>query len=222
MSKRMKIAGGLVFAIVATLIVVSISLDGIIKAGIESNGSELLQTEVQVEDVDISIFSGKGTLYGFKVKNPDRFSDIPAIDIKETEIVIDLSSIFTKQIVIEELYVKEPNLYFEQQGFGTNLSTLNDNMEFSSESPSDKTMIIERLMVENSMVKVSTAIDRERTASAKIDQIELKGIGRDGESTIKDGVRKILEPLISSAIQEAVKGGVVDQLKDKAKEILGG
>lgn len=222
MSKRMKTAGGIMIAFLVAIITVTMSLDGIVKSGIESNGSELLQTKVEVDDVDISIWNGKGTVHGFRVENPDGFSENPAISIEETEIVIDISSIFSKQIVIEELRIKNPELYFEQQGFGTNLTTLNDNMEFSSESPSDKSLVIDQLLVENSAVKVSTSIDRERTAEATIAEFELQGVGRDGENTIKDGVKEILEPLISQAIEEAVKGGVVDQIKDKAKDLLGG
>lgn len=221
MSKRMKIAGGLIIAVLIALVTVTLSLDGIIKSGIENNGSDLLQTKVEVDDVDISIFSGKGTVHGFKVQNPEGFSETPAIQIVETEIEIDLSSIFSKQIVIRELIVKKPELYFEQKGFGTNLTKLNDNMEFSSESPSDKTLVIGHLLVENSEVKVSTSIDRERTAKASINKFELNDVGRDGENTIKDGVKEILEPLISQGIKEAVKGGVVDQIKDKAKDLLG-
>lgn len=217
----MKTAGGVITIIIATLIMVSLSLDGIIKQGIESNGYELLQAPVEVEEVNISIWSGIGTIKGFRVNNPDGFSDNAAIYIQEAEIVLDLSSVFSKQIVIKELRIKEPELYFEQQGFGTNLTTLNDNMEFSSESPSDKTLLINYLSVEHGAVKVSTSIDRERTAEASIAKFELEDVGSDGESTIKEGVKEILEPLISQAIREAVKGGIVDQIKNKADELIG-
>ncbi|MEQ8524399.1 hypothetical protein [Gracilimonas sp.] len=219
-NKGFKIFGGILAVIVAGFLVLTLSLDGIIKSGIEENGSRLLQTQVKVNNVNISPFNGSGSIEGFTVANPDKFSDKNAISIQEASIRIDLGSLLSDEIIVRDITVKSPQLYFEQQGFGANLKTLNDNMSLSSKSSSETRLIIEHLLIENGQVTVSTDIDRERTATAAIESFELNGIGKDGSNTVQQSVQQVIKPLIERAITEAIKGGVVDQLENKVDDLL--
>lgn len=219
-NKGSKIFGGILAIIIAGFLILTLSLDGIVKSGIEENGSRLLQTQVNVDNVNISPFNGSGSIEGFTVANPDKFSDKDAISIQEASIKIDLRSLLSDEIIVRDITVKSPQLYFEQQGFGANLKTLNDNMKLSSKGSSETGLIIEHLLIENGQVTVSTDIERERTASASIESFELNGIGEDGSNTVQQSVRKVIQPLIENAIAEAIKGGVVDQIENKVNELL--
>ncbi|MGN8225585.1 DUF748 domain-containing protein [Gracilimonas sp. BCB1] len=218
--KRFKVFGGFLAVLIAGVLVLTLSLDGIMKSEIEENGSRLLQTQVTVENVNISPFTGSGSIEGFTVENPDKFSDQPAISIQEASIKVDLGTLLSDEIVVKNITVKSPQLYFEQQGFGANLKTLNDNMNLSSRSSSETALIIEHLLVESGEVTVSTDIDRKRTASATIESFELNGIGKDGSNTIQQSVQEVIKPLLEHAIAEAIKGGVVDQLENKVRNLL--
>ena len=219
-NKGLKIFGGILAVLIAGFLVLTLSLDGIVKSGIEENGSRLLQTQVNVDNVNISLFNGSGSIEGFTVANPDKFSDNDAISIQEASISIDISTLLSDEIVVEEVTVKSPQLYFEQQGFGANLKTLNDNMGLSSQGSSETGLIIEYLLIENGQVTVSTDIDRERSASAQIASFELQDIGKNGRNTVQQSIQEIMEPLLERAITEAIKGGVVDQLENKVKDLL--
>lgn len=218
--KGLKIFGGLVAVLITGFIIVTLSLDGIVKSGIEDNGSQLLQTEVSVGNVNVSPFSGEGRIDEFRVANPDKFSDQDAIYIKEASIRVDVGTLLSDQIIVEEIRVKAPELYFEQRGFGANLKTLNDNMGLSSGGSSESSLIIEHLLIENGQVTVSTEIDKERTASASIESFELNGIGQDGSNTVQQSLQEVMKPLLEKAIAEAIKGGVTDQIKDKVQDLL--
>lgn len=219
-NKGLKIFGGLLAILVVAFIIISLSLGGIVKSGIEENASELFGTRVSVDNVNISIFDGSGSIQGFRVQNPRDFSDEAAIDIEEASIKIDIASLFSDQILVKEIIIKNPEVFFEQQGVGANLKSLNDNMKISSEASSDKTMIIERLFIEDGTVRVSTTIDRQRVAEASLDEFELEGIGRDGSNTVKQSVRQIMEPLLEHAIAEALKSGVTEQLQNKVEDLF--
>ncbi len=219
-NKGLKIFGGFLAVLITGFIVVTLSLDGIVKNGIEENGTELLQTNVTVDNVNISPFSGAGSIEGFKVSNPDEFSEKKALKIQNASIELNLSSLLSDEIIVENINVESPELYFEQQGLGANLKTLNDNMDLSSESSSDTGLIIEHLLIQNGEVTVSTELEKERTASAQIESFELNNIGQDGSNTIQQSVAEVMEPLLERAITEAIKGGVVDQLENKANDLL--
>lgn len=219
-NKGLKVLGGITVILLAAFLLVTLTLDERVKSGIEEYGSELLQTIVTVESVSISPFSGNGTIKGFTVQNPENFSEEPALYIQEASMSIDIRSLFSDQIVIDEIIVKSPELFFEQKGIGVNLNTLNDNLHSYSGEPSEKTMVIDYLLMENGRVKVSTSIDRERTAEARLAQFELRDIGRDGNDTIQQSLRQVMGPLLQLAIEEAVKSGVTEQLENRVRDFL--
>lgn len=220
-NKGLKIFGGILAILIAGFLVITLSLDGIVKSGIEENGSELLQTEVVVDDIDISLLNGSGSISGFVVSNPEGFSDEPAVKIEEASIKMDLSTLLSNRIVVEEIIIQNPEFFFEQKGIGINLKTLKNNMG-TSESSAGTALVIDYLLVKNGQIKVSTTIDRERTAQAGIEKFELNNIGRNGSNTVKQSVREVMEPLLERATAEAIKGGIMEQFRSKAEEMLGG
>jgi len=220
-NKGLKTVIGFIIVLAAAFIVLSFAINGIVKSAIEEDGSELFQTAVEVGNVNISMWNGTSEIYGFTVSNPDQFSDQPAIELDEIQLKIDLASILSDTILIENIRITGARLFFEQEGFGINLRSLNQNMDLSADED-DAVIVIEHLVVESATVQVSSTIDRERTVEANIETIELEGIGRDGNNTLKQSMQQILEPLIERAIQEAMTGGLLRQLENRFKELLGG
>lgn len=219
-NKGLKIFGGLIALLVAAFIVLTLTVDGIVKSGIEEHGSQLMGTEVRVDGVSISLFSGSGSIFGFTVQNPEDFSDEAAVEIEEMSMEIDISSLFSEVILVKNVTVKSPSVFFEQKGIGANLKVLNDNMAANSGASSEKAMIIEHLLVEDGNIRVSTSIDRERNAEASFSSIELEGIGRDGNDTISDAVRQVIQPILERAMEEAIKSGVTDQIENRVRDLF--
>jgi hypothetical protein len=56
--------------VVVVLFVALASVDSIVKAAIERVGSDVTQTEVTVDEVDISLTSGEGTIRGLLIGHP--------------------------------------------------------------------------------------------------------------------------------------------------------
>lgn len=216
----LKIVSGFVLVIIAAILVITLSLDGMIKSGIEENGSELLQTPVTVDNVSILLFSGSGTISGFTIQNPEGFSNEPALYIQEISMNMDIWSLFSDQIVVNEIMVKSPDLFFEQIGVGVNLKKLNDNMDLASEESSETSLIIEYLLIEDGKVTVSTSLERERTTEVSLAEFTLNDVGRDGNNTIKQTVRQVLKPLLQKAMEEALRSGVVEQLENKVRNLF--
>ncbi|MDR9417590.1 hypothetical protein [Gracilimonas sp.] len=216
----LKIFGGLLALLILAFIALTLTIDGIVKSGIEKHGSQLMGRGVQVESVSISLFSGSGSVSGFSVQNPEGFSDEAAMEIGEMSMQIDVWSLFSDEILVEEITIKSPDLFFEQKGVSANLKVLNDNMMNYSESSSEKTMIIEYLLIEDGNIKVSTSIDREHNAEVSFSSIELEGIGRDGNNTISDVIRQVLAPILQRAMEEAIKDGVIDQIENSVRDLF--
>ncbi|HKK44495.1 MAG TPA: hypothetical protein VJ964_03170 [Balneolaceae bacterium] len=202
------------------LVILSFSLDGIVKSQIEDTGSRMLNTSVEVNDASISILDGKGTIKGITVHNPKGFSDNPAVQLEQISMQIDLSSLLSDTIVVKNLEIQNPKIYFEQKVNGSNLNALEDNM--SGGSSSGANVVVDYLLVQQGEVTLTTDIGGKKTVKAQFDHFELNGIGRSGNSTLEQTMRQILEPILKKAANEAVKQGLLDAAKKKLKDLIGG
>lgn len=224
--KTIKIVGIITGILIAGLITLSLSIDGIVKGQLEQNMSSLMQTDVEVEDVDISIFSTNSRIEGLAIENPDGFSGGNAIYLNEINLKLDLMSLFKDQVIVNEVVIRAPDLLVEQEGVGVNLRTLMNNMhsdtDTGDEQASGKGLIVERLIVENGSMEVVTNVDKKRTTTATIDRFELTRIGRNSSNTLQQSIKQIMTPILEEALTEALREGAVDQLKDAAQELLGG
>jgi len=223
MSKVFKYTGfGIIIVLIAGYFFVNLYIDQIVKSGIEDMGTEMTQTQVTVDGISISPFSGKGTISGFKVKNPEGYSVENAIVIDNFHIALDLKSLLTDQIVVRNITIKSPSVYVEQKVQGNNLKTLMNNVEkgSSSESSSGVDLVIRHFLMENGRVTLHTEVGGERTAKMKFSKIELQDLGAGGgQKAAEQVVKTVSRKLTDAALKAALKGGA-NQLKKEAGDAL--
>ena len=99
--------GGAAVAVVVIIVVVVLfvalaSVDSIVKAAIERVGSDVTQTEVTVDEVEISLTSGEGIIRGLVIGHPEGCEE-RVMRIGEARIVLDIGSLTSDTIVIKEI-----------------------------------------------------------------------------------------------------------------------
>lgn len=203
------------------LLIFSLILDGIVKSYIEDAGSDMLQTQVKVEDVSLSLLDSKGYIDGIIIENPEGFSDSAAVKLQAITIKLDLMSMLADTMIVDSLIIKEPSVHMEQKLGGNNLKTLQENIGQGSTEKSGG-LVIDYLLVEEGTITISTDIGGQRSAEAELSRFEQENIGRAGSNTVESSIRQILEPLLQRAMREAVKGGLRDEVEDKVKKLLEG
>lgn len=218
--KGLKITGIIAAIIIGAILIVGMTIDGIVESAIEDSGSNLLKTEVEVDDIDISLFGGTASMDGFIIYNPEGFSDEKAIALKGIEIELDLKSLFSETIIVNRIHVRNPEIFFEQKGTKINLRELSNNISLSSEDESEKALIIKKFILEEGKIRISSELEKERNAEAKIDKLELNNIGESGSQTVQQGMKQILEPIIKNALSEALRSGLMDKLENKVKDLI--
>lgn len=215
-----------VFQVLVALIVIlaigalilSFSMDRIIKSNIENTTSEMLGTTVEVSDTDVSILDGTGSIDDITIHNPEGFSDTPAVKLQQINIKMDLATILSDTIVIESIQIKQPEIYLEQKGSGSNLQTLSKNLK---ETPSTGlNLIVDYLLVEEGKVTLNSEVDEVETMETTFDRFELTGIGREGNNALEQTVRQILRPILERAAREAVEQGLLEAVEGKLKEVF--
>lgn len=220
MSKTVKILLGILLFLVLMLAAVAIGLDNFMEREIEDRSSEILQTQVSIANLSLSLFGGSGSIKGFKVQNPDGFSEHTALLFEEADIHVELSSLFSDKIVVHQLIIRRPHIYFEQQGTQVNLNELRKNLETVSAGEADKALIIEYLLIEEGVITLNTSIDRENETRVELEFFELEGIGREGNNTVQQSMKQVLEPLLEHALKEAARKGVLEQLEQRLQNFF--
>jgi hypothetical protein len=182
--KRFILIGGATVAVVVVVAAILLysSLDAIVKAAIEKVGSDVTGTRVRVDGVNISPTSGAGTLRGFRVTNPDGFERDDAFQFDEITMKIDLTTLASDPVVIEEIVVLRPRIRYEFGGRGTNVGEIQKNVEGYSEErgvPEGPNLIIQNLFFRDGKVNVAGGSVLRHGVTTPLPDLHIRDIGTE-------------------------------------------
>lgn len=222
---------GIPVVIIAIIAVLFFSLNSIIKHGVETVGPLALGTEVKLKKVNISLFSGKGELKGIHIGNPEGFHTESSFELDEVRLALNVSSLFSGKIIIDEIYIDAPEITYEKGVKGDNIKAILDNIndfagtggggktakktESKSEKGPSRKIQINNFIIKNGKVNMSTTALKGEKLSLALSDIHLKDIGSDKEgASIADAVKEIFE-----ALNTSIAGTVAGSLKSITKDV---
>ena len=226
----------LVIAIAGVAVYLYNSLDSIVKNAIEHSGTQITGTKVSVGSVDISLRSGRGTIRGVRVGNPDGFSNENAVELGEITLDLDVASLNRDPIVIEKIHVGAPVVNAEvDEKLATNVGVIRNHVQqyrASAARPAsgkqdagfEKHFVIRSFVVEEGVVSGdATRIGSEKREYA-LPPIELSNVGGERGSRPEALGKEISAALfarVTQVVGNELKASAADKLKNKAQEILG-
>ncbi len=222
---------GIAFAVivVAALIFGISKLGPIIKTAVNTYGPKMTKTEVRVNDVGISIFSGQAKLKDFYLGNPKGFKSPQAMSVKAVYVDVDEKSITRDPIIIDRIEVVSPKITYERLRRTDNFKTILNNIKKSahtSESSSSKKQsskegtgkkfVIRDFIITNG--KVNMDMDTQGgpsiSASASLPDIHLKNVGeKSGGATAVEVFNIVFAELYEKIISPAVARTLNKQLE---------
>ena len=242
MKKPVKIVLIAIPVIVIVLgVVMMLFLGNMIAAAVPPVLSEITGTNVVLESVSLNPLTGKGTIKGFIIGNPEGFKTESAFELGEVRIDIDLMSLLSDTIVIEEIYINAPKITYEM-GMPSNIGQIQKNVEEFSGPPKEgeepkeeeeeedagpgKKILIKHFLIENGKVSVSAKLLQGRAVTVPLPRIEkhdIGGGGDDGEGKSIGEVSKEIFTSVGGKVTEVAKKGFEDAKKliGKGAEALG-
>jgi len=231
----LRIGIGLVVVVLGVLAVLWFSLNSIVKRGVETVGSYLTKTEVKLNSVNLSPFSGRGELSGFLLGNPEGFKTPSAIQVGALAVSVDLSSIKSDKIVVKSIVIDSPEITLEGGILkDNNLSKILANIESASggdqSKPTEKSgeaekrasrkIQVDDLIVRNARLRVALLGDTAAPVSVPEIHLTKLGTGADG-ITIAEATRRVFNEIMGAVIpaarENALKLG--KNLEDTAKDM---
>lgn len=251
MKKLFVILGILVVLAVIGALVLFANLDSIIKSGVEGVGSEATQSDVTVENVELSVSSGQGAIRNLKIGNPDGFATDSAMRLGTISISLDTSTLNSDIVVVKEVLIDGPEITYEISGaLGTesNIGRIRENVDafvkkYAGESGGSeggggggggesaggdggKKIVIERLRIENGRIGVSATFLGGKEVTASMPAIDLKDLGKDeGGLTAEEVAAKVLRELtggVESVVKKLDLAGLAEGIGKGAKDLVEG
>lgn len=205
--------------------------DRLIKGVLESNISNSLSREVTIEKLNIDYLSGEAQAENIKLIN--KKFDGNLAEIKSVKVNLDAFSIFSNEILINDIQLNNINLnyYFKfaERITSDNLRNLQQDLEFkNTNSQSSKFFNIKNLDAKNiNLAVLSPEFDFEKTFS--IMDMNFKDIGNTKDSkdykdtlkkVFKDMVIDVREKIMSNNLLDTLENLDIEQIENKVKDKL--
>lgn len=213
----------IIISIVAVLFIVVIvsgivffaNLNTIAKVGIENVASYVLQVDVSLQKVKVSLLGGSVKLKGLVIGNPEGFKTEKAFSVDEVTVKVDIKSFTTDEPNIKLISIKSPEITLEQGFKGSNLSQLVENASrFESkeaEEPpegSQKKIKIDKIVINGAQIALSAPVLQGKEISFPLPGIELNDIGGEKERvSIAEAMQLFFTEILSQSIKAG--GGII-------------
>ncbi len=235
--KRGLIIGGavVVAAVVGLVVFVFSSLDSLIKAGVETYGTEITQAKVTLETVELDITSGRGAMAGLVVGNPKGFQTPSAFKLGRISITVDTSTVTSDPVVIKEIVITKPDVTYELGPGGNNIDAIQNNVnaymakfgggkkaKADAKEGEGPKLIIRDLYIRGGTVNVSAAILKGKKMTVPLPTIHLKDIGGKKKGATPAEVAEKILTSISKGASGAVAGIGIGKTLESLEKSLGG
>ena len=193
-------------------------LDYIVRKGIETVGTQVAKVEVKLDDVGVSVFTGKGALRGLQVANPKGYRAPAAVKVGQALVVLKPLSVFSERVVVRSVVVQETEIHYEKRDGKTNLDVIQANVESvlpdrDKKTKPEKKLQIDSLVIRNAKVHVYGDKPDEPPTVLTLNEIHLKNLGQGPEGiTGAELTRKLTAAVIKDTLAAMVRG-VTDRLK---------
>lgn len=235
---------------IVAVVLVGLSLNALVKSGIETMGPQVLGVPVTLEDVDIALLSGKNMRAGLTqlvIKNPEGYKTASAVSLPDIRVHVDRNSLLTDTVIVEEMLIVAPAMTFEWSLRGSNLGTIQENLKRNTRSGGngrekgekheepEKTIHIKKVIVKDAIINVSFTGGQSEVVQLPLPDLELRDIGNpSGGTTFSQASAVIFDEIYGAIIKAVMKSGIllpqgVEQLgkslgkmgKELLQELLG-
>ena len=223
------------------------NLDTIVAKIIQDVGTEVTQTSVNVSDVQLELVEGKAGISGLAVANPAGFSNPNIFSLEQVAVAIDIESLKQNPIIINEVLVRQPQVYYEMNKDGTsNLDVLKKNVESytasgKADTGADKEtqdaskgkeikLIIRTLRFDGGHLSASSALAPDKKIEADLPAFQMSNLGQStggatSDQIAKEVVSRLTRQAADAAAQagvEKLKGDLMERGKKALDEKVGG
>jgi len=221
-----RVSIALIILIILGVVAVGIFLDSAVKRGIETVGPMLTKVEVKLDSVSLSLLSGAGKIKGLVVGNPTGFKTPSSIQVGSGSLALQPGSVFSDKVIIKSINLQGPEITFETDLKGNNLSKLLSNVEAATgggeqQDPkaakkAQRKLQVDDFLITGAKVHVSLTVLGSKSATVALPEIHLSGLGQGPDGITVAELTKVVLKEVEKAAVQASSSAVADLTKDAA------
>lgn len=206
-----RISIALIILIIIGVIAVAVFMDSAIKRGVETVGPMLTKTEVGLESVSVSLLSGVGKIKGLLVGNPAGYKTPSSIHVGNVSLSLQPGSVFSDKVIIHSINVQAPEITFETDLKGNNLSKIISNLQSASgggsnaktDSKASKKLQVDDFLISAGKINISiVALGFAKSATLPLPDIHLTGLGQGPDGiTAAELTERVIQAIEKEAVQ---------------------
>jgi hypothetical protein len=199
------------------------NLDAIVKLAIEKYGSEAIKTAVRVDKVRINLQEGSASISGLTIANPPGFAAPYAFSLGDISVGIDINSLTGDVIVIREIGIAAPQIFFEiNADKKANLDVLSNNLPASTEpapeseekSGAEPKLIIRKASLNGAELQANV-VPLNKEYQLKLPTITMNNLGGKKGAPPAKIAQQMLDQLLDQVKAEIKKQGIGAELQQK-------
>ena len=162
---------------IIALVAITYSIDAAIKKAVETFGPKYTKCKVTVGKVETKLFKGSFLMEDFVFGNPSGYKTPSAASVGSVYVKVDMKSLFSDKIIIEEVLIDRPQLTYELKGMTSNIDVIQKNIEAQIPKATPEQQEAARLRKEEAQRRKEEEIARKRAeAEARGEEyVEPKG-----------------------------------------------
>lgn len=220
--------------LVGLIVCLTLFLGTAIKKGVETVGSQLTKTDIRLEEVKLSLLSGRGEIRGLVVGNPKGYKTDMAMTLGNAKLSLAPTSLLSDKVIIRSFVAEAPEITFEGGFKDNNLSKILDNVKSvtrdaskkkskepkskpetkgETKAPGQTKLQVDELLMSGAKLHVSLSGMGGTAMVLPLPNIELRNLGQGEEGiTVAELVQEILKQ-----VSERSAKVVVDTAADPRK-----
>jgi len=221
----------LLIGIVAVGVYIYLNFGSLVERTIETVGSEATGTAVEVGSLDVNLGDRSAAIRDFTIANPSGFTSGSAFSLNEISVAVE--SVSRDLIVLDEVVVDSPQVFYEFTEGGTNIDAIRANIDAyqqriggggSGGGGSETKIIINRLRFTGGNVH-ATAQDRE--VDIDLPPLTLTDLGRaSGGETAGQIAAQVADQLTQHVAETVARSEIerrlgIDGVLDRVRGIFG-
>lgn len=227
MKKILVILLVLVAAFIGVVFYLVSGVDELIRSQMETQGSKALQTQVQVNKVELSFAEARMSIGGFNVHNPKGYSDDQAFSLGEVK--LDLGTSTKEPYIVEEVLIDAPTVLYEVDASGkANLVVLKDNLQAmlpkgdgqpTAESTGPSPLVsVQKVTIKDAKLRINfEAMD---TGELKLDKKQYDLTLPTFQSSPVGVPNGLPADQVGTAIMDSMLDNLIKQAKQRVKDIF--
>ena len=226
-----RVSVALIILVLLGILTIGFFLDAAVKRAVETVGPMLTQVEVKLDSASFSLLSGTGKLKGLLVGNPTGYKTPSAIQVGTASLAIQPGSVFSSKVIIRSINVQAPEITFETDLKGNNLSKILANLQAATggggatpakqDSKASRKLQVDDFLISGGKIHVSVTALGANSATVPLPDIHLTGLGQGPDGiTAAELTKVVIQAVEKEAVQ--VSSSVVADLGKNAAGLTKG